>query len=109
MRRLEYERYPFFDCDCRIGRPAKRHTKEPTTASELVAPMNHHSSELALVREVASVEGDPDIGNALLLDKIKNFQDWNLYALVRTHTNICVEISCQQNHCGVNEFVFIEP
>ena len=192
----------FFDCNCWIGRPAKRHAKEPMTAGELLAAMNYYSIEHALVHENASVEGDPDTGNALLLDEIRDFprllpvavvapyieknagevrkilgdyvargfrafqvfpkgnsfsvnscyahilfgamerfhlpllmeyeqvafdgidrfaaqyknlkiilvrashfHDRNLYALVRAHANIFVEISQQHNHRGVNEFV----
>ena len=61
----------FFDCNCRIGRPAVCTERELSSTAELLAEMDRAGIACALVHHVLAREWSPARGNARLLAEIE--------------------------------------
>ena len=62
---------PLFDAHCSIGRRRARRPWQFSTVAELIAEMDHHGIEWALVHHATAEEHHPNIGNELLLQELQ--------------------------------------
>lgn len=62
---------PLFDAHCSIGRRRMKRPWHFTTVAELIAEMDYHGIEWALVHHATAQEYHPNVGNELLLKELQ--------------------------------------